>query len=113
MKNTHQFDQKMYRIEVLNNDSYFVIAYSKVHAIVELVNMKVKNGYPSYAGEYDTENVHLLSNEKMRDIIIDYNYVKDTIEQETLLEVFEELTEYKENTADFYGVVADDFIDYN
>ena len=44
---------------------------------------------------------------------IDYNYAKDVKEQETLLEAFIDLTEYKENTVDFYGVVADDFIDYN
>lgn len=39
----------MYRVEVLNNDNYFVIAYSKVHAIVELVNMNIKNGIQDYA----------------------------------------------------------------
>ena len=49
----------------------------------------------------------------MNNIIIDYNYAKDVKEQETLLEAFIGLTEYKENTVDFYGVVADDFIDYN
>ena len=49
----------------------------------------------------------------MKDIIIDYNYVKDVIEQESLLEVFEELTRFEEDCLDFYGVVADDFIDYN
>ena len=109
----HQFDQKMYRIEVLNRDNYFVIAYSKVHAIVELVNMNIKNGIQDYVGEYDIKNVHLVNNEEMENIIIDYNYVKDTIEQETLLEVFEDLTKYEEGVLDFYGVVADDFIDYN
>lgn len=109
----HQFDQKMYRVEVLNKDNYFVIAYSKVHAIVELVNMNVKNGIDDYAGEYDIKNVHLISKKEMRDIIIDYNYVKGIIEQESLLEVFEELTKYKDGHVDFYGVVSDDFIDYN
>jgi hypothetical protein len=109
----HQFDQKMYRIEVLNNDNYFVIAYSKVHAIVELVNMNIKNGIKDYAGEYDVKNVHLLDSEEMEGIVVDYNYTKDTIEQETLLEVFEDLIKYKEDNTDFYGVVADDFIDYN
>ena len=113
MEDKHQFDQKMYRVEVLNNDNYFVIAYSKVHAIVELVNMNIKNGIQDYAGEYDTKNVHLLSDEEMNNIVIDYNYAKDVKEQETLLEAFIGLTEYKENTVDFYGVVADDFIDYN
>ena len=49
MEDKHQFDQKMYRVEVLNNDNYFVIAYSKVHAIVELVNMNIKNGIQDYA----------------------------------------------------------------
>lgn len=113
MKNKHQFDQKMYRIVVLNNDSYFVIAYSKVHAIVELVNMNTKNGIQDYAGEYDIKNVHLMSDEEMEDIVIDYNYAKNIKEQETLLEAFIELTDYKENAIDFYGVVSDDFIDYN
>jgi hypothetical protein len=109
----HQFDQKMYRVEVLNKDNYFVIAYSKVHAIVELVNMNIKNGIDDYAGEYDIKNVHLVRNKEMENIIIDYNYVNDVIGQESLLEVFEELTKFEERGLDFYGVVADDFIDYN
>ena len=113
MENKHQFDQKMYRIGVLNNDSYFVIAYSKVHAIVELVNMNIKNGIDDYVGEHDIKNVYLISNKEMKNIIIDYNYVKDITGQESLLEAFEELTKFKEASLDFYGVVADDFIDYN
>ena len=108
----HQFDQKMYRVEGATKDSYFVIAYSEVHAIVELVNMHIKNGVQAHAGEYDIKNVHAVNEEEMEDIIIDYNYVKDVIEQESLLEAFEELTKFEEGKPDFYGVVSDDFVDY-
>jgi hypothetical protein len=102
----------MYGVEGANKDSYFVIAYSEVHAIVELVNMHIKNGVKAYAREYDVKNVRLISKKEMEDIIIDYNYVKDVIEQESLLEAFEELTKFKKGKLDFYGVVSDDFVDY-
>lgn len=113
MSGKHQFDQKMYRVSSDSNDSYFVIAYSEVHAIVEVVNNNIKNGLNDYVGEYKIENVSEVSEEDMEDIVIDYNYVKNVVNQETLLEAFEELTKYKEGELDFYGVVSDDFIDYN
>ena len=74
------FDQKMYRVEVNTKGSYFVIANSEVHAIVELAHMYIKNGAQAHAGEYDIKNVHVVSEKEMEDIIIDYNYVKDVIE---------------------------------
>ena len=108
----HQFDQKMYRVEGSDKDNYFVIAYSEVHAIVELVNMHIKNGELAFAGEYDIKDVHLVSKKEMKDIVIDYNYVKDVTGQESLLEAFKELTKFKKGKLDFYGVVSDDFVDY-
>jgi GDP-D-mannose dehydratase len=109
---THQFDPKMYRIEGSDKGNYFVIAYSEVHAIVELVNMHFKNGYLAFAGEYDVKDVHLVSKKEMKNIIIDYNYVKDVTEQESLLDAFKELTKFKKDKLHFYGVVSDDFVDY-
>ncbi len=108
----HQFDQKMYRVEVLDNSNYFVIAYSKVHAIVELVNMNIKNGIMDYAGEYDTKNVHLLSNREMNNIIIEYNYATEDTESDTLLNIFKDLTKFEDGKQEFFGVVGDDFIAY-
>lgn len=109
----HRFDQKMYKINVYKNDHYFVIAYSKTHAIVELVNFNIENGNLDFAGEYNVKDVHLMTEKEMSEIIIDYNYTKDKVEQETLLDAFKELTKYQDNTPEFYGVVSDDFVDYN
>lgn len=113
MKKKHQFDQKMYKVNIHKNDHYFVIAYSEVHAIVELVNILKSMNIQTNAGEYKVENVHEMSKEDMEDIIIDFNYVTESNKQESLLEIFEDLTKFEDNKFDFYGVVGDDFIDYN
>lgn len=112
MNLNHRFDQKMYKVTRSDN-SFFVIAYSKVHAIVEIVNNNIKNGIGDYAGEYDIENVSKVTKKEMKDIVIDYNYVKNIVQQESLYKAFKELTKYKEGESDFYGVVSDDFVDYN
>jgi hypothetical protein len=112
MKKYHQLDQKMYRVEVLNKDNYFVIAYSEVHAIIEVVNMNLKQGITDFPGNYDIKNVYLVDERDMEDIIIDYNYAKDTLEKESLFEIFTELTAFEDGVPEFYGVVGDDFVDY-
>lgn len=117
MENYHQFDPKMFRIEYDDKANYFVIAYSEVHAIVELVNFfnkDLKNDIDTFilAGEFDVSQVHLVSKKEMKEKTIDYNYATDSLKRENLYDVFKKLTKFKQNAPDFYGAVGDDFIDY-
>jgi len=104
--------QKMYSVEVLKGCNLFVIAYSKEHAIVEIVRMHIKDKVEDYPSEYIIDNVKELSKSDMEDIIIDYNYVTGDPESDTLLNVFKDLTKFKQGAQEFFGVVGDDFVAY-
>ena len=104
--------QKMYSVEVLKGCSLFVIAYSKEHAIVEIVRMHIKDKIEDYPSEYTIDNVKELSKMDMEDIIIDYNYVTGDTESDTLLNIFKDLTKFKHGAQEFFGVVGDDFVAY-
>ena len=104
--------QKMYSVEVLKGCSLFVIAYSKEHAIVEIVRMHIKDKIEDYPSEYTISNVKELSKMDMEDIIIDYNYVTGDPESDTLLNIFKDLTKFKHGAQEFFGVVGDDFVAY-
>ena len=104
--------QKMYSVEVLKGCSLFVIAYSKEHAIVEIVRMHIKDKIEDYPSEYTISNVKELSKMDMEDIIIDYNYVTGDTESDTLLNIFKDLTKFKHGAQEFFGVVGDDFVAY-
>ena len=71
MENYHQFDPKMFRIEYDDKANYFVIAYSEVHAIVELVNFfnkDLKN--PKYCCPENLKATHdSLINKKRKRIL--------------------------------------------
>lgn len=104
--------QKMYSVEVLKGCSLFVIAYSKEHAIVEIVRMHIKDKIEDYPSEYTISNVKELSKMDMEDIIIDYNYATGDTESDTLLNIFKDLTKFKHGAQEFFGVVGDDFVAY-
>lgn len=104
--------QKMYSVEVLKGCNLFVIAYSKEHAIVEIVRMHIKDKVEDYPSEYTIDNVKELSKSDMEDIIIDYNYVTGDPESDTLLNIFKDLTKFKHGAQEFFGVVGDDFVAY-
>lgn len=104
--------QKMYSVEVLKGCNLFVIAYSKEHAIVEIVRVHIKDKVEDYPSEYTIDNVKELSKSDMEDIIIDYNYVTGDPESDTLLNIFKDLTKFKHGAQEFFGVVGDDFVAY-
>ena len=104
--------QKMYSVQVLKGCNLFVIAYSKEHAIVEIVRMNIKSNVQDYPSEYTIDDVKELSKKEMEDIIIDYNYATEDEESDTLLNIFKNLTKYREGEDEFFGVVGDDFVAY-
>jgi hypothetical protein len=104
--------QKMYSVEVMEGCNLFVIAYSKEHAIVEIVRMNIKDKVEDYPSEYTIDDVKELSNSEMENIIIDYNYVTEDTESDTLLNIFKYLTKFEDNKEEFFGVVGDDYIAY-
>jgi hypothetical protein len=104
--------QKMYSVEVLKGCNLFVIAYSKEHAIVEIVRMNIIDKVEDYPSEYTIDDVKELSNSEMENIIIDYNYVTEDTESDTLLNIFKYLKKFEDNKEEFFGVVGDDYIAY-
>lgn len=102
-------EQKVYSVDVFNKDYYYVVAFSKEHAIAEVVNMLRNSGQKENPTDYSLEDVKHLTDEEMEDIVIDYNYITESYEKTSLKEFFEEIIE-QEN--DIYGVVCDDFISY-
>ena len=104
--------QKMYSVEVLKGCNLFVIAYSKEHAIVEIVRMHIKDKVEDYPSEYTIDDVKELSKSDMEDVIIDYNYATEDSESDTLLNIFKDLTKFEEGAQEFFGVVGDDYVAY-
>ena len=102
----------MYSVEIMKGCNLFVIAYSKEHAIVEIVRMHIKDKIEDYPSDYTIDNVKLLSKDEMDEIIIDYNYATEDEESDTLLNIFKNLTKFKEGVQEFFGVVGDDYIAY-
>ena len=105
-------EQKMYSVEIMKGCNLFVIAYSKEHAIVEIVRLNIKDNVEDYPSDYTIDNVKLLSKDEMDEIIIDYNYATEDEESDTLLNIFKNLTKFKEGVQEFFGVVGDDYIAY-
>ena len=104
--------QKMYSVEIMKGCNLFVIAYSKEHAIVEIVRLNIKDNVEDYPSDYTINDVKILSKDEMNEIIIDYNYVTEDEESDTLLNIFKDLTKFKEGVQEFFGVVGDDYIAY-
>lgn len=102
-------EQKLYQIKTGGNDNYYVIAFSKEHAIVELVTMLRCLGQEDNPTEYSVGDVTEITKDYAEDVIIDYNYITESYEKESLSEFFESVLEKEE---DIYGVVCDDFIIY-
>ena len=105
-------EQKMYSVEVMVGCKLFVIAYSKEHAIVEVVKMNSNLGVLDYHFEYGLEEVEELSEKEMEDIIIDFNYHTEKEESDTLYNIFKDLTKFRKGKQEYYGVVGDDYIAY-
>ena len=105
-------EQKMYSVEIMKGCNLFVIAYSKEHAIVEIVRLNIKDNVEDYPSDYTINDVKILSKDEMNEIIIDYNYVTEDEESDTLLNIFKDLTKFKEGVQEFFGVVGDDYIAY-
>ena len=105
-------EQKMYSVEIMKGCNLFVIAYSKEHAIVEIVRLNIKDNVEDYPSDYTINDVKILSKDEMNEIIIDYNYVTEDEESDTLLNIFKSLTKFKEGEQEFFGVVGDDYIAY-
>jgi hypothetical protein len=105
-------EQKMYSVDVIDGCNLFVIAYSKEHAIVEIVKMYENDGVEAYPFEFSLDDVTELSKKEMKKIIIDYNYATNDEESDTLLNIFKDLTKFTIGKKEFFGVVGDDFIAY-
>lgn len=105
-------EQKMYSVEVMVGCRLFVIAYSKEHAIVEVVKMNSKLGVLDYPSEYGLDEVVEISRKEMQDIIIDFNYHTEKGESDTLYNIFKDLTKFRKEKQEYYGVVGDDYIAY-
>ena len=108
-------EQKMYSVSIGENCNIFVIAFSKEHAIVEVVNSHIENNIIDYPTDYSVNDVKELSPKEMKKIIIDYNYVTEKLEKVDLYTLYKRLIKLgiKEGELDFYGVVSDDFVIYD
>lgn len=103
--------RNMYSVEILEDCRYFVVAYSKEHAIVEacsfMSNVEVK--------EIPLSNCNTISKEEAEDIIIDHIYPNNNYTDKSIdfLYLFENIDDIVENNGkEYYGVVGDDFIAY-
>ncbi len=104
--------QKMYSVEVAEGCNEFVIAYSKEHAIVEVVKGHIALGTDDYPSDYSLDIVKEVSKKEMKDILIDYNYATDKEETDTLYNIFKTLTKPNGVELEFFGSVGDDYIMY-
>ncbi len=104
--------QGMYAVEVEKDCHVFAIAFSKEHAIVEVVKSHNELGIEDYPTDYKVSMVKKVSEEEMKNIIIDFNWVTEEDCSETLYEIYKDLVKYEDNKPDFYGAVGDDYISY-
>lgn len=105
-------EQKIYKVNTGNDCNFFVIGYSKEHAIVEVVNLQIDRNILCYPSDLNKEDVKEVSKKEAGVIIVDYNYATEEIGTTSLEEIFKLLTDNDPQEPEFYGVIADDFVDY-
>jgi hypothetical protein len=105
-------EQKMYGVEISEGCTEFVIAYSKEHAIVEAVNSHISLGTNDYPSDYTLDMVREIQKNEMKNILIDYNYITEKEETDTLYNIFKNLTKTNGQELEIFGAVGDDYIMY-
>ena len=93
----------------MNKLAQFIYEYEKQISDEDFVESEAKERISQIK---TIDDVKELSNSEMENIIIDYNYVTEDTESDTLLNIFKYLTKFEDNKEEFFGVVGDDYIAY-
>lgn len=96
---------QLFKVNVVDDNNFYVLAYSWEHALVLVAEMS--NVPPD---EYRKEDVKEVSSQEAKETPIDYNYLTDKREGETL---YQYAKRQFEADPPIYGVITDDFVSYD